>query len=287
MANLGKVVYLTEAQAQTLFANGSITVGGVTVTYSANDIYVTPTISGGLIAVQDQTPTDPNTQIWLPETQPQSVNLAELSDIPDVQINGTSIVSNGVANVPLATNATPGVAFFQSSLGLYVGSNGSVSINAAGSTYIKDGTYNYYPLTPQRQHEATFYGLAKAAGYDEKNSTNAVGTYTPQAKAAIQSMLGVNPGVCFVETVSGTTPTITGEANVRYICGEVTSISITPPVSGTIDVRFTSGTTPTVLTLPGTVIFPSGVDLTMLDASTVYEIMITDGVYGGVMTWPV
>jgi len=40
--SLQKIVYLTEAQAQTLFANGTITVDGVTVTYSADDLYVTP-----------------------------------------------------------------------------------------------------------------------------------------------------------------------------------------------------------------------------------------------------
>ena len=121
-----------------------------------------------------------------------------------------------------------------------------------------------------------------------KNLTGiTVGVYPAAQKSAIQSMLGVEPGVSFVETVSGTTPTITGEANVRYICGEVSTLSITPPVAGTIVVRFTSGSTATVLTLPQTVVFPAGVDLTTLDADTVYEIMITDGVYGGVMTWAV
>ena len=48
MANLGKVVYLTDAQAQELFTNGTITVGGVTVNYSENDLYVTPSQSGGV-----------------------------------------------------------------------------------------------------------------------------------------------------------------------------------------------------------------------------------------------
>lgn len=48
MSNLGKIVYLTEDQAQTLFTNGTITVGGVTVNYSENDIYVTPAQSGGV-----------------------------------------------------------------------------------------------------------------------------------------------------------------------------------------------------------------------------------------------
>ena len=42
MAALSKIVYLTEAQCQTLFANGTITVDGVTINYSQNDLYVTP-----------------------------------------------------------------------------------------------------------------------------------------------------------------------------------------------------------------------------------------------------
>ena len=37
-----KLVYLTEEQKNTLFANGSITVGGKTITYDPNDVYVTP-----------------------------------------------------------------------------------------------------------------------------------------------------------------------------------------------------------------------------------------------------
>ena len=53
MPTLGKVVYLTEAQKNTLFTHGSVTSNGITVTYSPNDLYVTPEeidstpISGG------------------------------------------------------------------------------------------------------------------------------------------------------------------------------------------------------------------------------------------------
>lgn len=61
----------------------------------------------------------------------------------------------------------------------------------ANSTQIKDETHNYRPITPAKQHESTFYGLAKAAGSDEKNSTLPVGQYTDAAKIAIQKMLGV------------------------------------------------------------------------------------------------
>lgn len=85
--------------------------------------------------------------------------------------------------------------------------------------------------------------------------------------------------------VSGSTPSITGESGKRYICGTLDSLSITPPGTGIIDVVFTSGTTPTVLTVPNTVVFPAWFDATSLDASTTYEINIQDGVYGAVMAW--
>ena len=99
--------------------------------------------------------------------------------------------------------------------------------------------------------------------------------------------MGIPSGeIPLVETVTGTTPTITGQPNVRYVCGEVTTIDITPPSSGSIDVIFTSGATAAVLTLPSTVLMPEWFDATSLDADTIYEILITDGVYGSVLSWP-
>lgn len=92
--------------------------------------------------------------------------------------------------------------------------------------------------------------------------------------------------VGFVETVSGTTPTITGKANYRYNCGEVSTLTLTPPSVGSIDVFFTSGTTATVLTVPSTVKFPEWFDADSLEANTTYELLITDGVFGSVMLWP-
>ena len=91
--------------------------------------------------------------------------------------------------------------------------------------------------------------------------------------------------VGFVETITSSTPSITGQPNYRYMCGEVSTISITPPAAGTIDVVFTSGTSAAVLTIPNTVKFPTWFDATSLDTNTIYEILITDGVYGSVMTW--
>ena len=91
-------------------------------------------------------------------------------------------------------------------------------------------------------------------------------------------------GEMVTETVTGTTPSITGVANHRYLCGEVSTISITPPASGIIDVIFSSGTTAAVLTIPNTVTLPAWFDATSLETSVTYEINIADG-FGVVAKW--
>ena len=101
---------------------------------------------------------------------------------------------------------------------------------------------------------------------------------TEQDKEDIAALVGdMN-----TETVIGSTPEITGVSNTRYVCGEVTSISITPPQTGIIDVIFTSGSTVAVVTLPNTVKMP---DWYSIEANRTYEINIMDGVYGAVMSW--
>ena len=93
----------------------------------------------------------------------------------------------------------------------------------------------------------------------------------------------------FVTTVSGTTPSITGVSGMRYICGECSTLTITTPSSGIVDVIFESGSTPTVLTVTPptgmTMMWANDFDPTSLEADTVYEISILDGIYGVVGTW--
>lgn len=93
-----------------------------------------------------------------------------------------------------------------------------------------------------------------------------------------------------VVSVSGSTPSITAMAGVRYVCGECSTLAVQAPASGCIDVVFTSGSTPTVLTVTSA---KSGVaaikwanswDETC-EANTVYEINILDGEYGVVAAW--
>ena len=239
-----------------------------------------------------------------------SGNYADLSNKPvipnvpvqDVQIDGTSALQNGIANIPIASASDLGLVKVDPSAGIGFAFNvvdgelvstNKLCIVPAANSEIKFGTDTLKTIAVDKFHRGVFYGLAKAAGDTTQSaSSNSVGTYTDEAKAAIQAMLGIDLSsivsqieIPLVETVDGAAVTITGQPNTRYMCGEVTSISITPPAVGSIDVVFTSGSTVAVLTLPSTVKMPEWFDASTLDANTVYEILITDGVYGSVMTW--
>ena len=206
----------------------------------------------------------------------------------DVQVNSTSVVSNGVANVPAATTSVLGVVSLLANGGITKNSDSAIYVQSASDAEIKSAgsAASYKPIVPYKQHQAVFYGLAKAAGDTTQSaSSNAVGTYTDNAKASIKSMLGIVDGSTGTVDITGTTPTITAVENTRYVCGEVSTLSFTPAASGICIVRFTSGSTATILTLPSTVKFPEWFDATALEADTIYEICITDGVYGAVMSW--
>lgn len=88
-----------------------------------------------------------------------------------------------------------------------------------------------------------------------------------------------------VFTTSSATPEITAVSGARYSCTAtyVTSLSFTPSSTGICSVRFVSGTTPTVLTLPDTVVMPDW--WTGVEASKTYEISVEDGKYAVVMVW--
>lgn len=127
-------------------------------------------------------------------------------------------------------------------------------------------------------------GATGPAGADGHTPVKGTDYWTAQDQAGIVQDVVDEVGVK-TETVTGTTVSITGIANTRYMCGEVSTISITPPQSGIIDVIFTSGSSVAVLTVPSTVKWPSGFDPTSLEVNTTYELNIMDGVYGAVMKW--
>lgn len=89
--------------------------------------------------------------------------------------------------------------------------------------------------------------------------------------------------VTATETISGTTPTITPEANTIYQCGELSSLTITnPPATGAWSVVFTSGATATTTTIPASIL---GLEDFAPEANTIYEINVLDNraVWSG---WP-
>ena len=91
------------------------------------------------------------------------------SGVMDVQIDSSSIVVDGVANIPYASRngSVSGVVKIDPTLGVSIGQNenaGTLCIKPAPSGLIKIGDQNFMPITPSLQHAATFYGLAKAAG---------------------------------------------------------------------------------------------------------------------------
>lgn len=200
--------------------------------------------------------------------------------VQDVQVNGVSVLQDGVANVPKATASILGVMKVWNTYGVHMIGDGNLQIFGANSNEAKTGTHNYCPIVPSKQHESTFYGLAKAAGSDEKNSTLPVGQYTDSAKSAIHTMLSGSV------SVSGTTPSITALPGIQYVCGEVATLDITLPSSGIVDVVFESGSTATVLTITPptgvTLKWANGFDPTALEANATYEINIMDGLGVGV-----
>lgn len=210
--------------------------------------------------------------------------------VDDVQINGQSIVQDGVANVPIASDNTmsPGLVGIGGGLYGYYGlkMNGNqLRLSVPNDNAIKTGAGGSLSITTYIQHKSAFYALAKAAGdTTQSQSANAVGNYTESAKSAISEML--NGSV----SVSGTTPSITALPGVRYVCGEVSTLDITLPASGIVDVTFTSGSTATVLTITPptgvTLKWANGFDPTALEANTTYEINIMDGL-GLVANWEV
>ena len=202
--------------------------------------------------------------------------------VTDVTVNGKSVVNSetGVAEIPVAGQNYGVVKVIGQSYGIQL-AGGILALAETPSETIKLGTTQYRAIKPSNQHESTFYGLAKAAGHDEKDSTLPVGTYTDEAKLAIRNMIDAT-GESATITVSGTDPVIQATRNARYMCGEVLSIDFTPCASGICEVIFTSGSSLTVLTLPETVKMPEWFEV---ETNHTYEISVVDGVYGAVMVW--
>lgn len=212
----------------------------------------------------------------------ERIGPVNFSTITDVRTNGVSVAnSQGIADIPFATSNQFGVIRIGDGID---NKDGAISPYYARRDSIKQGAIDYDVIVPKNQHESVFYGLAKAAGdTSQYQSNNIIGNYTESAKSAIAEMLGGSV------TVVGATPTVNAKAGVRYICGEVSTLDITLPEYGIVNVMFTSGSTPTVLTIvpPSeyAVRWSNGFDPSVLEANTVYEIIVRDGQFASAYAW--
>ena len=138
----------------------------------------------------------------IPETNCVETTMAEAGGkIKDVQVAGTSIVENGIANVPIANATNPGVVkVLMGSYGLNM-SGEQIIVARATDNLIKQGGNWYNPVVPGTQHSSTFYGLSKVAGVDLKDETVTLGTYPETSKTAIKEMLGVQDGLKVVRLI--------------------------------------------------------------------------------------
>jgi len=82
-----------------------------------------------------------------------------------VQVDGTSIVNNDIANIPVASANKYGVVKISGgSSGVTLSGSNVLTVYNASLSDIKTGTDGYKPLTSNRAYAATFYGLSGAAG---------------------------------------------------------------------------------------------------------------------------
>ena len=146
-------------------------------------------------------------------------------------------------------------------------------------------------LTPITREEVLLQNIAEAVaggggGGGEVTAaavTIAIGNMTATQKNTTRTNLAVDKSAT-VETVSGTTATITASANTIYKCGELTALTISSiPESGAFTVIFTSGSTETVFTEPSSMTMPDGFSV---EANKRYEISVSDG-YAVAASWPV
>ena len=156
--------------------------------------------------------------------------------------------------------------------------SGSTSVYFDEATASDD--YTYYIRGGYGDGNSLTLWVSFRSGWTFTNAVYEISVYDVTAMVDTDSSIRI-------ATYSASAPSITALPGVRYVCSAsyVTSLSFTPSATGICSVRFTSGTTPTVLSVPNTVVWPDWFDPEHLEASRTYEISIEDGIYGAVTSW--
>ena len=109
-----------------------------------------------------------------------------INALKDVCINGTSIVSDGVANIPIAKGGVPGlmcVDSYANQGGLYRanGTTGLIRIQRATPTVIDERKSNYEPIVPTNLDYAVKVALSDGKGAE----------WTTEEKASARNRMGL------------------------------------------------------------------------------------------------
>lgn len=125
-------------------------------------------------------------------SEPSAINEGEGSTpLTDVQINGTSIVTDGVADIPIAgINKLGLISSSSSAKGLYIDEKGSGYIVKATDTEILNKTQIYRPITPSTLDYAVKVGV----------TTNTI-ELTDGEKEAAQEWLGITGGTLYLHKI--------------------------------------------------------------------------------------
>lgn len=171
------------------------------------------------------------------------------SKVSDVTINSTSVVTAGVAVIPLSENGTYGVIKLGSdSTGLILSNSGTLQTRRATDADVGSKTQLYRPIVPANLDLAVKTGV----------TTNTI-SLTDAEKTDALTWLGSEK---IVALASG--DSITLQKNAYYNGGTVTSFSITCPAGATnsfcCEIDFTSGATATTITYNSTINWVDGSD---------------------------
>ena len=166
--------------------------------------------------------------------------------VKDVQVNGTSVLESGVANIPFASANNVGVVRTSTNFGLDVANSGGYIIISPPTTAEITSKANQYKAV-------TLSLLDYAVKVGVTTNTN---TLTDDEKATACSWLGA--GQQRTTVVDSTTPTITLDnalANTDYQYGTITSLRITAVENSYLETNifFTAGSEITV-DLPDTLL---------------------------------
>ena len=174
--------------------SASISKSGSTATITVTDKNgtTTATVSDGQAGADGHSPVITTTKSGKVTTilsDGQSIGTVE-----DGADGTTPDLSNYVQKTDYASASQLGIVGIDTGYGIQLtGSSHKLCTNPPTSAQIKEGTQTWRPLVASRQHESTFYGLAKAAGDSTQSaSSNTVGSYTDAAKDKILQMLGID-----------------------------------------------------------------------------------------------